>query len=181
LQPARPGFQEAGRQSRPRAYTRAIDSLWRFLLFAAYRAQLAYWFLRRPSEDSAHIAVWCDGRILTVRNTYRRLVAMPAGGVKHRETPVEAACRELGEEVGIAVSVGQLRPAGMFVSRQQWKEDRAHVFEIELESEPQVAVDGREVASAEFSSPDALPPRPCCEVLRDYLAARRAILMHNPG
>lgn len=169
------GLSRLGFAESPRAVHSApavIDFFWRLLLYVAYRGQLAYWFVCRPSEESAHVAVWWKGRILTVRNTYRHLTVMPAGGVKRGETPAEAACRELREEVGIALSIEQLHPAGVFISRQQYKEDRAHVFEIDLESEPDIVVDGREVASAEFADPNALPPEPCCEVLQAYLARR---------
>jgi 8-oxo-dGTP pyrophosphatase MutT (NUDIX family) len=154
-----------------------VDSLWRILLRVAYRCQLAYWFLRRPREHSAHAAVWWRGRLLVVRNTYRRGLAMPAGGIHRGETPGEAARRELREEVGIAVAIAELRPAGVFVSRQQFKEDHGHVFELEIssESEPAVAVDGREVAAAEFASADDLAATRCCEVLRSYLEERRAV------
>ena len=141
----------------------------------AYRAQLFYWFVRRPTERSAHVAVWWNEHLLLVRNSYRPLVAMPAGGLKRGETAVECGCRELREEVGLAVAVSQLRPAGMFVSRQQYKEDQAHVFEIELDAEPVVVVDGREVVAAEFSRPDNLAARPHCEILRSYLDARAKI------
>lgn len=148
------------------------DSLWRLLLRVSYRAQLAYWLIRRPRERSAHVAVWCDGQILVVRNSYRALTAMPAGGLKRGEAPAEGASRELREEVGISVAVAQLRPAGVFVSRQQFKEDQAHVFELELESQPEVEVDGREVVSARFEAPDSLPTEGCCEILRCYLDER---------
>lgn len=151
-----------------------IDSLWRLALCVVYRVQLVYWFICRPTGRSAHIAVWWDGRLLLVRNSYRSLVAMPAGGLKHGEAPGEGARRELREEVGLSVTVAQLRPAGVFVSRQQYKEDRAHVFELELETPPTVVADGREVLSAEFVRPDDLPPRPCCEILRCYLDGRQS-------
>ncbi len=44
------------------------DRLWRLALYFAYRAQLVYWFVFRPSEPSAHVAVWVDDKVLITRS-----------------------------------------------------------------------------------------------------------------
>ena len=99
---------------------------------------------------------------------------MPAGGLKRGESPREGARRELREEVGIAVEAEELRPAGTFVVRQQFKEDRAHVFDLICENEPEVAVDRREVVGAEFVVPEQLAAMDVSHVLRRYLESRPA-------
>lgn len=162
----------ADRPGVPGRQISVVDRLWRVALWIAYRLQFVYWFVFRPSEPSAHVAVWWQGRLLIVFSSYKRHVSMPAGGLKRREEPIEAACRELREEVGIAVEQGSLREAGLFVSRQQFKEDRAYVYEIEFEQAPDVMIDGREVVGFEFAEPvDVLQMR-TSHVLRSYLTQR---------
>lgn len=148
------------------------DRLWRSAYRAAYRAQLAWWFVRRPRIEGAYVAVWWEGRVLAIRNSYRRKLSLPAGGLARGEAPVEAARRELHEEVGIHVSPDALRPAGQFVNRDGYAEDHAHVFELHCDAEPAVRVDGREVVWAAFLAPDELVRRGAVRVVRDYLAQR---------
>ena len=151
-----------------------IDAAWRVALRCAYRGQLAYWFVFRPVEPSAHVAMWCGGRILVVHSSYKRHLSMPAGGLKRREVPIEGARRELREEVGIDVAASALREAGLFVGRAQWKEDRAYVFEIDVDEPPPIQIDNREVVGAEFMEPAAVLAQAASDVLRRYLQDRLA-------
>ena len=64
-----------------------------------------------------------------MRNSYARPLGLPAGGCGRDEDPRLAAVRELREEVGLDVAPEELRPAGLFVNADDYKEDRAHVFE----------------------------------------------------
>lgn len=46
-----------------------------------------------------------DGRVLLVRQTYRNRWGLPGGLVARRESPAEAARREVAEEVGLDVEL----------------------------------------------------------------------------
>lgn len=46
-----------------------------------------------------------DGRVLLVRQTYRNRWGLPGGLVARRESPAEAARREVAEEVGLDVDL----------------------------------------------------------------------------
>jgi 8-oxo-dGTP pyrophosphatase MutT (NUDIX family) len=133
-----------------------VDWGWRVGLFWAYRGLRAYWFVLRPRTDSVHVAVWCRGRILVIRNSYRSGHSIPAGGLRRGEPPQAAALRELREEVGLDLPGDELRFATELVSRDDFKEDRGWFFEVELDEEPPLRVDRREVTWAAFLSPQEL-------------------------
>ena len=127
-----------------------MSTLWRWALKLLYAAALCYWWVVRPTERGAYVALWCRGRILVIRNSYRSAYTLPAGRLKRSEEPAEGARRELEEEVGVVVSSDRLRRACELVSREEFKTDVSTVFEIELDEEPALHPDGREVAWAAF-------------------------------
>jgi 8-oxo-dGTP pyrophosphatase MutT (NUDIX family) len=107
-----------------------------------------------------------------LRNSYRGLLSLPAGGLRRGEDPREAARRELLEEVGIAAPAVALRYVREIVWRVAHAEDHVHLFELHVEEEPVVRVDGREVVWAEFLAPDEAIARGLPEYVRRYLAGR---------
>jgi len=149
-----------------------VDRLWRMGLRLAYRAQLAVWFVTRPRVQGAAVAVWHGDRLLVVRNSYRRLLSLPAGRLRGGEELRDAARRELHEEVGIEVPAAALRYACEIVGRVAYAEDHVHLFELRVEAAPAVRADGREVVWAEFLPPDEAIARGLAEYVRRYLAGR---------
>jgi len=145
------------------------DRLWRLGLRAAYRAQLAAWFVTRPQLRGAAVAVWHGERLLVIRNSYRRLLSLPAGGLRRREEPLEAARRELREEVGIEAPAAALRYAGEIVTRVAYAEDHVHVFELRMHEAPALRVDRREVVWAGFVAPEEAIEQGLAEYVRLYL------------
>ena len=138
----------------PAQQDRLVDRLWRAGLYCAYRLQLAVWRVLRPDVRGAYVAVWHAGRVLVIRNSYRRKFSLPAGRFKRGECPAEAAARELAEEVGISVSGDALRYAGQIVDASGPAVDHAHIFELHCEEEPALRADGREVIWAGFLPPE---------------------------
>lgn len=149
-----------------------IDRLWHVGLWIAFRAMRVYWFVFRPRVSSVHVAVWCRGRVLVIRNSYKRHSSIPAGGVHRGEELAEAAARELREEVGIEVPADQLRLAQTICSRCESKHDTGHFFEIEFSTPPPVRVDGREVIQADFETPRQALARELSGPVRIYLEKR---------
>jgi 8-oxo-dGTP diphosphatase len=135
----------------------------------AYRLQLGWWFLRRPVIVGSYVAVWHGARLLVIRNSYRRYLSLPAGGLKRRETPRAAAARELREEAGIDVAEERLAYHGEIVTRAGHAEDHAHVFELHCDAEPDFRVDRREVVWAAFLTPEEALERGVVAVVRRYL------------
>ena len=130
-------------------------------LWIAYRVLLVLWFVFRPTRRGVSIAVWQDGRVLTIRNSYRDWLALPGGGIHRGEAPRDAAQRELLEEVGIAAAPGMLHFVGEIATTFEWKRDRCSFFELVLDHPLEPRVDRREVIWADFVAP--------ADALRDHL------------
>lgn len=152
------------------------NALWRLAYRCASRMRLLYWHVRRPRLEGAYVAVWHAGRVLMIRNSYRRNLSLPAGGLWRGERPVDAALRELREEVGIESDECALRYVGEIVDSLGYAEDHAHIFELHCGEEPRAAVDGREVVWAGFLHVDEARARGVVSVVRKYFeqAARSA-------
>ena len=152
--------------------TSATDRLWRVGLWVAYRVLSVGWFVFRPKRRGVFIAVWHNGELLVIRNSYRRWYALPAGGLRRGESPAQAALRELREEVGIVVEPDALHFAGDIPTTFEFKRDRCAFFEVELDARPDVRIDGREVIWADFLTPSAALNTPLAPPVLAYLTER---------
>ena len=146
-----------------------VDAVHRAGLWIAYRLLLAAWFVFRPRRRGVFVAVWHDGRILLIRNSYRAGVTLPAGGLWRGETPEDAALRELQEEVGLTASPDALRFAREIPSRFEYKRDRCSFFELRLAAPIEPLVDRREVIWAAFVPRDDALRAPLVPPVRVYL------------
>ncbi|MFT4585251.1 MAG: 8-oxo-dGTP diphosphatase [Gammaproteobacteria bacterium] len=149
-----------------------VNLLYKSALFVAYRILLVCWFLFRPRRRGVFIAVWHNGRVLTIRNSYRHWIALPAGGLRKSEEPIKGAQRELREEVGIDLPENAFRAAGVFPTTFEFKRDSCFFFEVTLAVAPEIRVDQREVISADFMDPDEALRSVLAPPVRDYLDAR---------
>ena len=146
-----------------------MKSIIRIAMRCAYGLALCYWFLFRPTESGAYVAVWHGDRLLLIKNSYKRGYTFPAGGLKRNESSRDAAVRELAEEVDVIVSPEQLRFAQEFESTSEFKLDRSTVFELRLESEPAITVDGIEVVEFEFVCLADIESRKLTSIARQYI------------
>lgn len=141
-----------------------IDLLFRTLYRLAYRAMRVYWAIFHPRTHGALVALWHDGEVLLVHNSYTPYYSLPGGYVRWRETGREAALRELEEEVGIRVDPAELEPVLDLESRWEGKRDRVEIFQLRVARRPVFRIDNREVVEARFLSParalelDLFPP-----------------------
>ena len=150
-----------------------VDWLWRVALRVAIRVLRVVWFFQRPLAQGAYVAVWWDDRLLVIRNSYRAEEGVPAGAIDRGETAVQAAVRELREEVGVHATEDELRYVCEVVVPYDFKDDHSHFFELRRDARPAVAVDNREVVWAEFVPEAELDARPLLPHVRGYLARRR--------
>jgi 8-oxo-dGTP diphosphatase len=135
----------------------------------AYWGHLAASFFLRPKTRGAYVAVWRDDRILLIRNSYKSTYSLPCGGIGRREEPMDAARRELLEEVGLDLPVHAFRLVYETVNRTEFKQDHIFLYEVRVETSPSLSVDGREVVWAGFRGfADALE-MPLFPPVRDYL------------
>jgi 8-oxo-dGTP pyrophosphatase MutT (NUDIX family) len=120
-----------------------VDRMAQTALGVAYRLSLAWVrLIGRPRHAGAAVIVRHGGRILMVRHSYRAGYGLPGGNVRRGEAPVQAAARELREEVGIVAEPSAL--TAIYATRD------LHVFAYRPTREPAVRIDNREIVEAAF-------------------------------
>ncbi|HMJ57168.1 MAG TPA: NUDIX hydrolase [Polyangiaceae bacterium] len=130
-----------------------IDLFFRLAYRSAYRLMRVYWAVRHPQAHGALVAIWHDGKILLVQNSYVPYRSLPGGYVHSHETGRDAALRELREETGIQATSSDLKP--VVDEHHEWEGKREHIeiFELDVTERPHIEVDNREVVQAGFFSP----------------------------
>ncbi len=131
-----------------------VDLLYQLAYRGAYQLMRFYWTVRRPNTHGALVAIWHEGEILVVRNSYVSYHSLPGGYVRRGETGREAALRELQEEVGVAARAEALTLVLDRTSEWEGKRDRVEIFALEAATRPSVAIDHREVVEAGWYPPE---------------------------
>ena len=149
-----------------------LNALIRVIYRIAHLGLRVVWFVRRPETTGALVAAWYNGRVLLVRNSYRKQLTLPGGYVRAHEERRTAAARELEEEVGIAIQPRRLKHAYHATHPFESRKDTLDIFEIELDAEPTIQIDNREVVWAEFKTPQELSEMNLVPHLDEYLAKR---------
>lgn len=145
------------------------DRIIQLVYWVAYRLHLAWAFLFRPTTEGVWIAVWSDGNLLIIKNSYRNTITLPGGGIDNNETPVAAAIRELDEEVGINATPDQLSLFSQYYSTCEFKHDCIHLFELKLAAVHAVEIDHREVSWFDVCSLEQAQNMNLFPALRSYL------------
>jgi len=151
-----------------------INALIRAVYRVAHWGLRLIWLVRRPETTGALVAVWHDGRVLLVKNSYRPQMTLPGGYIRPREDRRTAAARELREEVGITVQPTRLVHAYHGTHFFEHRMDTLDIYELEVDSQPTVRVDAREVVEATFHRPERALELPIVPHLQEYLAQRGA-------
>ena len=128
----------------------------RVAIRCAYVGLRMYWFVARPKVVGVKCVVKHDDDVLLVRHTYgRRSWDLPGGTVKRRELPIEAARREMREELGRRIEDWQ--DLGVLYITTNHHRDNLHMFEAQL-ADPELDIDLTELAEAGWFRRDDLPP-----------------------
>lgn len=150
--------------------TRALlDRFWQLVFRVGFKVLLGYRFFVRPYHEGALVAVWSEGSVLLIRNSYRSAWSFPGGSVKRGEQPLQAACRELCEEVGLAVDPDNLRYIGAIDAVHEFQHDHCHFFELRLRQNPSLQLDNREVTVSRFVARESAFDFPLVRVVQLYL------------
>jgi 8-oxo-dGTP diphosphatase len=151
------------------------DAAWRLAYRLGYRMARAWWRLRGPDHHGAVVAVWFDGRILAVEQSYKSGMTLPGGGIHHGEDAHQAALRELREELGLAVEPDALSLACRMTVPWEYRQDHVRIFELVLTAPPDLVIDNREIVRAVFMEPDTLLALPTPPFVPAYLRRRAAV------
>lgn len=156
----------------------ALDACFRAGLRLAWLGLRAYFAVFHPTVRAGVVLVHWDGKLLLVTNSYRKGHGFPGGMLKWREDPREGACRELKEEVGLTISQDQLHPLGRFVRKEWGAEIQMHAFSLDVDEEPGVEIDHREIVAAEFHPIDEATRRlpESREMIRHFAETRRMLV-----
>jgi anti-anti-sigma factor len=163
-----------------RASASRLDRVLQKLYVVAYRAEMAVNFLIRPRVDGAYVAVWHGDRVLLILNSYKSRYTLPCGKVRSGEDPLEAARRELREEVGLDLESGAFHQSFTTVDHSEFKEDHIHLYETRLEQLGKIRLDGREVVWAGFRTPAEAVALPLFPPVKTYLLDRMSRVLPNP-
>lgn len=132
----------------------------------------SYRLLARPRTQGALVAVWCQGLLLLVRASYRRELSLPGGGIQRRETALQAARRELREELGLEVEPSELGKPWVITERTRRGENTVWIFGLGLAERPALEADGLEILGWEWLTAGEALQRPLLGHLRQYLLQR---------
>lgn len=131
-----------------------IDACYRTAYRVAYQGARIYWRIARPSNRGALVTIWHQGRVLLVQNSYVSYRSLPGGYVRSGESPLDAAVRELKEEISLDVRADELKPALDHTHVWEGRNDHVVIFRLDVDVAPMVQVDNREVVSAKWFSPE---------------------------
>jgi 8-oxo-dGTP pyrophosphatase MutT (NUDIX family) len=121
----------------------------------AYVGLRLYWRVARPTVIGVKCVVRNGDDILLVRHTYgHRVWDFPGGTVRRREPPIDAARREMHEELGRQIDDWQ--ELGTFHVSAEHHEDNLHLFMATI-GDRQLDLDLLELAESGWFAPDALP------------------------
>lgn len=123
-----------------------------------YQLARLYWFFSRPKAHGSIVVFLSGGKVLMARHTYLpRQWTFPGGGRLGRESSAETAIREIAEELGISLTLGDLHYAGEFEMVHDFKRDTVAVFYVLSLDQAVLAPDVFEIVEARWFPLTVLP------------------------
>jgi 8-oxo-dGTP pyrophosphatase MutT (NUDIX family) len=124
----------------------------------AFQLMRVYWFIVRPAKRGVKCVITRGDEVLLVRHTYgdRRAWELPGGALKRGELPLDAARREIHEELGL--SIPDWIALGDFFAPNDHRKDTLYCFHAVVDDVSPVA-DRIEIAEARWFPSDEPPPK----------------------
>jgi len=114
-------------------------------------------YVYRQLGISARVAVICDNELLVVQDWISDgRWSLPGGRIKKGETAVDAALRELSEEVGISTKKDRLLYLGEIRGKRLAYRWRFQAHALKLEEKPHIKRQWLELSDARWVSVDEL-------------------------
>lgn len=132
--------------------------------------QKVYWLICRPHTRGVKCLIQNNDKFLLVKLNYaHNKWTVPGGGVKRKESSLDAATREAKEETGVTV----INPIfiGFYKSRVEYKNDTVEVYVASADT-LEVKIDPFEIKEAKWFSLDELPENrtPSVDRILDFYA-----------
>ena len=151
-----------------------VDLAYQVAFKVAHRLLRLYWHVRHPHKGGILIAIWNQGELLFVKNTYRRQHTLPGGYPRSGETPAETGARELAEECDVRVAPSELKQVYRGEHMFEGRRDDVTIVEVQLPERPRIHVDNREIAYARFAPPREILALQIVPHLREYIEQKLA-------
>lgn len=122
-----------------------VDVAHQWAFWLRFRLALMRWRFSKPSCRGSLVMLWRGDQVLLVRTSYTPGWHAPGGGIEPGERPIEAALRELEEEIGLVLEESDLRLALTTEYEWNFRQDRAFIFEAEMPTNQAIKLDLREI------------------------------------
>ncbi|MEZ5862368.1 MAG: NUDIX hydrolase [Geminicoccaceae bacterium] len=127
---------------------RLADAFWRNVYRYGHPCARLVWRLTNPSTRGVSVAVRHGDRLLCIRESYRPGLSLPGGGINRGETPLQAARRELREEVGLDFPAEVFVELGCLDFSADNRNHEVTFYALDIPSMPAPAIDRREIVWA---------------------------------
>ncbi|MFF0270261.1 NUDIX domain-containing protein [Kribbella sp. NPDC004536] len=137
---------------------------------------------RLPRKTAAGGALIRDraGRILFLEPTYKPTLDIPGGIVEYDESPYEACCREVQEEIGLDLEIGRLLVVDWVPAQGPWSDALAFVFDGGILDNPTLTLDPTESRANHFLTLEEATPHLRPSMTRRLTLAQQALTTHHP-
>jgi 8-oxo-dGTP pyrophosphatase MutT (NUDIX family) len=140
---------------------------------------------RLPRKTVAGGALIRDttGRILFLEPTYKPTLDIPGGIAEYDESPYEACCREIQEELGLPLEIGALLVVDWVPALGVWSDALAFIFDggvLEPDTIARLQIDPVEARTHEFLTLAEATPRLRPSMTRRLARAQQALTTGTP-
>jgi ADP-ribose pyrophosphatase YjhB (NUDIX family) len=137
---------------------------------------------RMPRKTAAGGALIRDrtGRILFLEPTYKPTLDIPGGMVESDESPYEACCREVEEELGLDLEIGRLLVVDWVPAHGPWSDALAFVFDGGVLDDIPLTLDPTESRAHHYLTLDEAAPRLRPSMTRRLTLAQQSLTTGIP-
>lgn len=138
---------------------------------------------RLPRKTVAGGALIRDrgGRILFLEPTYKPTLDIPGGIAEYDESPYDACCREVKEEIGLDLEIGRLLVVDWVPALGPWTDALAFVFDGGVLDNGNLVPDPTEVRAIHFLTLAEASPRLRPSMTRRLALAQQSLTTGTPS